>query len=136
MLTTEDRHGQLRSRPMVVIEEMPEDCLWFFSDASSQKIDDIHGHHDVNVCYADPAANKYVSVTGRARLVRDRAKMRSLWRSSLNNWFSKEPDDPEIVLLKVEVMEAELWQSAAEELQVELIVNSGPKSTHEVLTNR
>jgi general stress protein 26 len=136
MLTTEDRHGQLRSRPMVALDDMMDDALWFFSDASSQKIDDIHGHHAVNLCYADPSTNKYVSVTGRARLVRDRERMRSLWRSSLRNWFSKEADDPELVLLKVEVIEAEMWQSPARQVEVELNVNSDAQSTHELLTTQ
>lgn len=134
MLTTEDRHGHLRSRPMVVLDDTPEDALWFVSEASSHKVDDIHGHHAVNVSYADPATNRYVSVAGRARVVRDRLRLKTLWTAKLVEWFPKGCEDEELVLVRVEVHEAEAWQSGARELEVELVVGSKPASEHEVLT--
>jgi general stress protein 26 len=134
MLTTEDRLGHLRSRPMVALDATPDDALWFFSDASSAKIDDIHGHHNVNLSYSDPASGRFVSVTGRARIMRDRARMTELWSGKLKNWFSKGPDDPEIVLLRVEIFEAELWQSGERSMEVNLEVTNETPSAHETLT--
>lgn len=134
MLTTADRHGHLRSRPMVVLTDMTDDALWFFSDAASHKVDDIHGHHDVNLSYGDSAAGRYISVTGRARIVRDRQRMRELWTPKLQGWFGKEADHPELVLVRVEVAEAELWQGAERQVEVEVNVGTSTASTHEVLT--
>lgn len=134
MLTTEDRNGHLRSRPMVVLDDVSEDALWFFSEASSHKIDDIHGHRSVNISYSDPASDRFVSVAGRARLIRERDKIKALWKSSLLEWFPKGADDPELVLLRIEVHEAEIWQSPQRQVDVEFAITSSPSSTHEMLT--
>jgi len=134
MLTTEDRQGQLRSRPMVVLGDTTDDALWFFTEACSHKVDDIHGHHAVNLSYSSPAEHRLVSVTGRARVIRDRARMRELWQSNLKSWFPKGVDDPELVLLRIEVNEAELWESGERKMDVELRVASEPANKHELLT--
>lgn len=119
---------------MVVLDDDSEDALWFFSEACSHKIDDIHGHRSVNVSYSDPVADRFVSVTGRARLVREREKIKALWRSSLVEWFPKGAEDPELVLLRIDVHEAEIWQSPRQQVDMELAIASGPSSTHEMLT--
>jgi general stress protein 26 len=134
MLTTEDRTGHLRSRPMVALDDMADDALWFFSDASCHKVDDIQGHHSVNVSYTDPANGKFISVTGRARVVRERALMREMWSSKLTPWFPKGADDPELVLLRIEVFEAEIWQSAEPQTEVKFEVSRDSRRTHEHLT--
>ncbi len=134
MLTTEDRNGGLRSRPMVVLDDASDDALWFFAEASSHKIDDVHGHRYVNLSYADSAANRFVSVTGRARVLRERSRMRELWNRSLTEWFPKGVDDPELVLLRIEVHEAELWQSPVRQVDVEFAITSSPSSSHEMMT--
>lgn len=134
MLTTADRQGHLRSRPMIALDDMTDDALWFYSEGSSHKIDDIHGHHAVNVSYTDSVRGKFVSVTGRARVVRDRDLMRKLWHPKLNGWFPKGPDDAELVLLRVEVFEAELWQSAETQMEVKVEVGNTARSTHAHLT--
>lgn len=134
MLTTEDRTGQLRSRPMVVLEQMPDDAIWFFSEASCQKVDDVQGHHSVNVRYTDATGKKFVSVSGRARVVRDREQMRSLWCNRLNEWFPKGAEDPELVLLRIEVHEAELWQAPEREFEVKIEAGNPARSTHETLS--
>ncbi|HMJ88225.1 MAG TPA: pyridoxamine 5'-phosphate oxidase family protein [Candidatus Acidoferrum sp.] len=134
MLTTEDRLGNLRSRPMVALEEMHDDALWFFSEASSHKVDDIHGHHAVNLAYADVANGRFISVSGRARVIRDRAQMREFWSSKLKAWFPKGADDPELVLLRVEIGEAEMWQSPDREIAVRLEIDNASQNAHEHLT--
>jgi general stress protein 26 len=133
MLTTEDRMGHLRSRPMVVLEDMTDDALWFFTEASCHKVDDVQGHHAVNVSYTDSTSGRFVSVSGRARVIRDRAQLRALWSSKLKPWFPKGAEDPEIALLRVEVFEAELWQSPDRQIEVSLEVGNTSQSGHELL---
>jgi len=78
MLTTEDENGHLRSRPMAA-QRAEEGVLWFFTGKDSPKIEDIKKDAEVNVSYADPNNQVYVSVSGLAQTFRDPTKVRELW---------------------------------------------------------
>jgi general stress protein 26 len=85
--------------------------VWFFTYASSLKVSEINRRHEVNVSYADPKKQSYVSLTGTAEIVRDRNKLEELWQPQLKAWFPKELEEPDIALLKVNVEKAEYWDS-------------------------
>ncbi|MGI9105247.1 MAG: pyridoxamine 5'-phosphate oxidase family protein [Pyrinomonadaceae bacterium] len=113
MLTTAEADGALRSRPMATQQVEFAGDLWFFTRASSPKVDEVEHEHHVNVSYAKPDAQRYVSVSGKARLVRDREKFEELWKPSLKAWFPEGLDDPDLALLKVTVEQAEYWDSSS-----------------------
>jgi len=110
MLTTVD-HGHLRARPMWSLQDRFNGSLCFFTRQSSAKMDEIEANHQVNLAYADPNRQNYVSVSGFARLTRDEARMKELWREPMRTWFPDGLDDPDLCLMEVEVEEAEYWDS-------------------------
>ncbi|HEY9881224.1 MAG TPA: pyridoxamine 5'-phosphate oxidase family protein [Leptolyngbyaceae cyanobacterium] len=113
MLTTMDE-GCLRSRPMSSNGEIePNGDLFFFTYASSHKVDEVNNQHQVNVSFADPNKQRYVSLSGVAEVVRDRNKMQQLWKPEFKAWFPQELDEPDIALLKVSVDQAEYWDAPA-----------------------
>ena len=109
MLTTTSPKGWLRSRPMGTQHESFDGNLWFFTHASEPKVQEIKRRPQVNVSFANPDDNEYVSLAGRAALVHDRAKMEALWQKPLKTWFPKGLEDPDLALLKVDVEHAEYW---------------------------
>jgi general stress protein 26 len=109
MLTTTAPDGTLHSRPMATQEAEFDGVLWFFTRAESGKVDDIQHDAEVNVSYASPEDHRYVSLSGRASLVRDREKIEELWDPSYRVWFAKGLDDPELALLRVDVRSAAYW---------------------------
>lgn len=111
MLTTQAQGGELHSRPMATQEQDSDGSLWFFTYFDSGKTAELEANPQVNVAYVDPATNRYVSVAGRGRISRDRAKMQELWKEPLKAWFPKGLDDPDIALLHVEVSSAQYWDS-------------------------
>lgn len=111
MMTTIDDDGTLRSRPMVAQQSEFDGDLWFFTGADTHKVDEVNQHHEVNLSYADPDDQNYVSISGTAQLVRDRKKIEELWSEPLATWFPKGKDDPNIALLRVHVTKAEYWDS-------------------------
>ena len=112
MLTTVDESGDLHSRPMSSNGDIDEDGdIWFFTNASSHKVSEIEKLPKVNVSFADPDNQRYVSVSGTAQLVRDRAKIDELWRPQFKMWFPEGKDDPEVALLRVTLEKAEYWDS-------------------------
>ena len=110
MLTTEDE-GELRSRPMVASQSSFDGTLWFFTQASAHKVDEVQADQRVGVSYSDPSKQNYVSMSGRATVVRDRAAIDAHWAEPLRTWFPKGKDDPEIALLRVAVTQAEYWDA-------------------------
>ncbi len=110
MLTTEDG-GHLRARPMAASQSGFDGTLWFFTRASSHKVAEVGADHRVGVTYADSGANDYVSLSGTATLVTDKASIAAHWSEALRTWFPKGKDDPDIALLKVDVQAAEYWDA-------------------------
>lgn len=112
MLTTIDETGDLHSRPMSLNGEVdPNGNLWFFTGKSSQKVSEIAKLPKVNVSFADPDNQHYVSISGTAELIRDRKKIEELWKPEFKMWFPEGKDDPEVALLRVNLEKAEYWDS-------------------------
>ena len=112
MLTTVNEQGDMHSRPMSSNGDIDaEGNLWFFTGVSSHKVNEIKQKNRVNVSFADPDNQRYVSITGRAELVRDRNKIAELWQPEFKMWFPEGKDDPEVSLLRVSLEKAEYWDS-------------------------
>jgi general stress protein 26 len=114
MFTTVDARGSLRSRPMTTLEAEPDGHLWFFTAIDAPKVAETRRDEHVNVGYAEPADNRYVSISGRAQVVRDPARIHALWRPAYRAFFPGGPDDPRLALLRVTPCEAEFWTSPSD----------------------
>jgi general stress protein 26 len=116
MLTTEDKEGHLRSRPMST-QAAKDGTLYFFTDHDAPKVAEIAEDARVNVSYADPSTQTYVSVSGRASVSKDTAKIREVWNEDARKWFPGGPDDGKIGLIKVKIEEAEYWDVNTKAMQ-------------------
>lgn len=112
MLTTTDAEGRLHSRPMSTNKQVDFDGdVWFFTYASTPKVHEIENKPYVNVAFSNPKSQTYVSLSGRAELVRDRAKLEELWKPELKAWFPKGLDEPDIALLRINPDQGEYWDT-------------------------
>jgi len=111
MMTTVDTDGTLHSRPMHSQEADEHGDLWFFTKLQSPKITEISRDNEVNLGYSDPDKQHYVSVSGKAEIVRDRAKIDAMWSEPLRTWFPDGKDDPSIALIRVHPARGEYWDS-------------------------
>src|SRR6187399_1487294 len=92
MLVTRSDSGQLRSRPMAFAAVDPDGTLWFLTERNSGKIDEIACDHHVNV--AMQSRMKFVSISGQAVPVNDRAKIAEVWKETYKPWFPGGKVDP------------------------------------------
>lgn len=112
MLTTVNPNGRLHSRPMSTLEIDPtSSTLWFFSSEPSPKTEELAVESHVNVAYSSSDGHRYVSVSGVATLVHDRAKMQELWKEVYRVWFPQGLNDPKLCLIRVDMEEAQYWDS-------------------------
>jgi general stress protein 26 len=118
MLTTTAEDGSLRSRPMGIPQYEFEGELWFFTAVDAPKAGELTEDERVNVSLAEPKHERYVSISGRARVVRDPAKAKELWSPLLKAWFPGGLDDPRIALLRIAVDQAEYWDAKGSKMPV------------------
>jgi general stress protein 26 len=110
MLTTSEADGSLRSRPMATQQVEFDGDLYFFTKASAPKVGEVESDRHVCISYAAPDEQRYVSMSGLARLLRDRAKMEEFWFPELEVWFPNGLKDPDLALLWISVTQAEYWE--------------------------
>jgi general stress protein 26 len=110
MFTTRRADGHLVSRPMATQKRAAGADLWFVTSRDSHKLEELRNDSHVNLAYYKDRTREWVSVSGRARIVEDRAKIHELYAPDWRAWFGDEggekdgtPDDPRIVLIGVDV---------------------------------
>jgi general stress protein 26 len=107
MLVTHDDAGDMHARPLSIASADAGGDLWFCTGAHSGKVAEMF--HDRRVGVVMQGSSRYVSVTGTAEIVVDRAKAADLWSEAWRPWFPGGPNDPEIVLVHVRATQAEFW---------------------------
>ena len=110
MMTTRRPDGHLQSRAMATQKRAPGADLWFVTLDETEKLRDLAGDPHVNLTYYKDRTREWVSVSGIARVTRDRQKIRELYAPDWKAWFPKEDDprhgtkdDPRMVLIGVDV---------------------------------
>lgn len=110
MLTTHASDGELRGRPMLVANVEDDGEIVFCSHLDSAKIEELIS--DPRCAVLLQGRMRWVSLTGHARIDRDRERIRSLWRPIWRLWFSGGRDDPQLTLVVVRPVHAEYWDES------------------------
>lgn len=115
MFTTRDPAGELHARPMTTQNSnLDEDqSLWFFMSRAGDPVAELVADSRVNISYADPGADSYVSVSGTASVTEDMAKKNALWSKMTEAWFPGGVADPDLVLVRVKIIHAAYWNVEA-----------------------
>jgi general stress protein 26 len=109
MLTTTAQDGRLMSRPMAQQEVEFDGDLWFFAERDSRKVAQVAAQPHVNVTLT--SNDTWISLTGTAEVVTDVARAKELWNPFVEAWLPQGPEDPQVVLLKVNAETAEYWDT-------------------------
>jgi len=111
MLTTHSAAG-LRARPLEPRPDRAAGLIWFVTDLRSGKEHEIEAEQDVGLVFIDAEAKAYLSITARAEVRQDHARAAAIWKSTDNMWWQG-PDDPNVCVLRVTPLTAELWDGPA-----------------------
>jgi general stress protein 26 len=114
MLTT-GFAGGMRARPVEARPDRAAGLIWFITDLHSGKEHEIEAEHDVGLTFVDAKANAYLSITARAEARRDHAKAAAIWKTTDNAWWQG-PDDPNVCVLRVRPITAELWDGPSSKI--------------------
>lgn len=97
-------------RPMTVLEVDDAGYLWFIAGRSAHQDDEIQKDPFVHLMLQSGKRAGFLNLYGLAQEVKDIHKVKSLWSPSLEIWFEG-PNDPELVLISVEVLEGHYWDN-------------------------
>lgn len=122
MLTTVTEDGLLVSKPMHLLELDAQGQFWFYCSAPDPLDDSVNPDQRANLAFSDESSSRFVSVSCRSELVRDRARIHALWSGMAKPWFPAGPDSPELACLKLVPLQAELWDGPGNGLSKALAV--------------
>jgi len=111
MLTTHFTGG-FRARPVEPRPDRAAGLIWVVTDLRSAKEHEIETEHAVGLTCVDAKEKTYLSITARAEVRRDHAKAAEIWRYTDNLWWHG-PDDPNVCVLRITPLTAELWDGPA-----------------------
>ena len=112
MMTTRFEGG-LRARHLEARPDRDEKVIWFLTDKRGLKDDEIEAHSDVCLVFFCPKQKVYLSITGRAFVSQNPSRANELWNQEQQVWWPGGPEDPNLLVIRVELALAEMWDGPA-----------------------
>jgi general stress protein 26 len=107
MLVTHGSDGGLHARPMAVARCDDDGTLLFATSSHSAKAEEIRDSPEATATFQ--GSGRFVTLTGHARLIEDRALVERLWSPAWRIWFPEGPTDPSLCILELTGHRGELW---------------------------
>lgn len=120
VLVTRSDSGALAGRPMSNNRDVDYDGdAWFFALEETRMISDIRRDPNVSLSYQSKSGLLklkpfFLTVEGRAELIRDRDSFARHWNADLDEWFEQHIDTPGLVLIKVAAERIHYWNGGDE----------------------
>lgn len=111
MLTHRHPGGLLHAHPVTTQNKSLDEGshLYFFLSKKNELGQRIQTDGNVNLSYADPGKDQYVSISGQARVSHDQATKDRLFNALSKAWFPGGASDPDLELVEVSIEHAEFW---------------------------
>ena len=120
MLSTRTEGDAIAARPMSNNRDVEYDGdSYFFTSERTRTIEDIGRGSAVGLSYVGSKGllgrgRVFISIEGKAELIRDRAAFKAHWTKDLDEWFPNGIDTPGIVLIKVHANRIHYWNGMEE----------------------
>ncbi len=114
MLTTQKNNGELSSRPMSNNGDVEYDGnSYFFTFEESHAVKDITENPQVSLNF-EGDKDLYIALSGKAKLITDKEKLKEHWLDELKQWFPQGTDTPGITMIHVKANRIKYWQNEDE----------------------
>lgn len=119
MMGTKTFEGALESRPMSNNREVEYNGdSYFFAHGDCSAAKEIEKDPQVNLSFVRPngifSKSLYLSITGKAALIRDKEVMKKHWVKDVEIWFKDGIDTPGLVLIHVHARHIKYWNGTEE----------------------
>jgi general stress protein 26 len=99
------------ARPMSVQEVDDRGNLWFLSASDSHKNEELVRDPSVRLYFQGSAHSDFLTLSGRATVSRDKARIKDLWEPIVKTWFTEGENDPRITVIKVSPTQGYYWDT-------------------------
>lgn len=119
-LSTRTDNGAISGRPMSNNREVEYDGdAYFFTLEDTRTVADIRRDPRVGLAYQGKSGMLgmrpfFLTVEGRAELIRDKGRFAEHWTGDLDRWFDQGIDTPGLVLIKVSAERVHYWDGYEE----------------------
>ena len=120
VLSTRTEGGAIAGRPMSNNRDVDFDGdSYFFTLEDTRTVADIERDPQVGLGYQAKSGMLgmrpfFLTVEGRASLIRDKAQFAAHWTKDLDRWFEQGTDTPGLVLIKVSAERLHYWDGYEE----------------------
>lgn len=120
VLSTRTENGAISARPMSNNREVEFDGdAYFFTCDDTRTVADIERDPKVGLAYQSKSGMLgmrpfFLTVEGRAELIKDKASFAEHWTKDLEMWFKQGIDTPGLVLIKVVAERVHYWDGYEE----------------------
>ena len=110
MMVTQSTRRSLTSRVMSNNRDVTyKGSSYFFTEGKSQKVKELEMNPYVVLDFEGPK-DLFISISGKAKLIRNKAAFEEHWVKDLERWFKKGIDTPGLVLIHVKANKLRYWQ--------------------------
>ncbi|HWL73228.1 MAG TPA: pyridoxamine 5'-phosphate oxidase family protein [Burkholderiaceae bacterium] len=105
-------HGNSGATRLMAVQKVDDKgTLWFLSASDSYKNSELEANPAVRLFFQVSEHGGFLTLTGRARVSRDRNKIKELWNPLLKTWFTEGEDDPRITVIAVTPSGGYYWDN-------------------------
>jgi len=115
ILATKTQGGAIAGRPMSNNRQVEYDGdNYFFTLQDTGTISDIASDPNVSLSFQGKSGALglkpfFITIEGRAELIREKSEFAQHWTSDLDDWFKDGVDTPGLVLIKVHAQRVHYW---------------------------
>lgn len=109
---TKIKKGQsFSTRPMSVQQVDDEGNFWFLSAADSHKNEELKTDTSVQLLFQESKYSDFLTIYGKAKITKNKEKIKELWNPILKAWFTEGENDPRITVIKVVPRDGYYWDT-------------------------
>ena len=133
MLSTRAEGGAIAARPMSNNRQVEfAGDTYFFTLETTNTVADIERDPQVGLGYQSKSGALgmkpfFISLEGRAELIKDKARFAEHWTKDLDAWFKEGIDTPGLTLIRVDAERLHVWDGY-DEAEIPLAARSGDQA--------
>ena len=115
-------------RPMTAVTEGESGPIWLFTSKHTALVSQLAGEGRAVASFVDKGHDLFASIHGRLVISNDPATIDRLWNPMIAAWYEGGKQDPDLVLLRFDAQEAEIWSNSNSLLAgLKMLFGSDPK---------
>lgn len=107
MLTTQTSSGELRCRPMTVMQVEDDGQLWIITAKDSSPVKEINDGLEVGLSIN--GSGEWLVLRGEATVIKNDPKAHDLWNEAAQAFFPGGPESDQVVLIRIRPDGGEYW---------------------------